>query len=247
MQVLGIDIGGSGIKGAPVDTDSGEFLAERVRIPTPEPSHPLAVARAVEELRQQFEWRAPIGCTVPGVVQHGVVKTAANIDPAWIETDAVRLFNEITGCPIAVLNDADAAGMAEMQFGAGRGRSGVVIIITIGTGIGTALFTNGRLVPNTELGHLEIRGKDAERRASDAARKRKNLTWEEWAGRFNEYLSHIERLFWPDLIILGGGGSKKYELFRAFLTTRAEMIPALLRNDAGIVGAALAGGAPHSA
>lgn len=240
MQILGIDIGGSGIKGAPVDTETGEMLAGRYRIPTPQPSKPRAVAAVVAEIAHHFEWHGPLGCGFPSVVQGGVVRTAANVHKRWIGTDAAALFTQASGCPATVINDADAAGLAEMRFGAGRGRAGLVLIVTIGTGLGTALFTDGHLVPNTELGHIEIRGKEAELRASDAARKRYKLSWKQWARRFDEYLRTLEALLWPDLIILGGGASKKSERFFPYLKVGAEVVPADLENEAGIIGAALA-------
>lgn len=240
MKVLGIDIGGSGIKGAPVDTKSGELLEERFRLVTPQPSTPAAVAEVVGEVARHFKWRGAVGCGFPAVVQHGVTMTAANVDAGWIGTDAAKLLAKATDCPVVVLNDADAAGIAEMKFGAGERRKGLVLIVTIGTGLGTALFIDGRLVPNTELGHIELRGEDAEVWASDAARERKELSWEAWAPYFNEYLVKLERLVWPDLIILGGGASKKFDLFCSALTVKAEVVPAEMRNEAGIVGAALA-------
>ncbi len=240
MKLLGIDIGGSGIKGAPVDLETGGLLVPRFRIPTPQPSKPEAVATTVAKIAQHFNWDAPIGCGFPAVVQQGVVKTAANIHRDWINTNAEALLHEATGCPARVLNDADVAGIAEMKFGAGRDRQGVVLIVTIGTGLGTAVFANGCLVPNTELGHIEMHGRDAETMASNAARKRDGLSWTDWAMRFGEYLRAIERLLWPDLIILGGGASKKHERFLPFLNVSAEVVPAELRNEAGIVGAALA-------
>lgn len=240
MKVLGIDIGGSGIKGAIVETKSGTLLEERYRLPTPQPSTPEAVAEVVGQVARHFKWRGPIGCGFPAVVQHGVTMTAANVDQGWIGTDAAALFAAATGCDVVVLNDADAAGIAEMKFGAGKGRRGLVLIVTIGTGLGTALFIDGRLVPNMELGHIELHGEDAELRASDAARKRLDLSWEVWAGYFNEYLTTLERLIWPDFIILGGGASKRFALFAPALTVKAEVAPARLRNEAGIVGAAVA-------
>ena len=240
MHVLGIDIGGSGIKGAPVDVESGFLAAERLRIDTPQPSTPVAVAKVVKEIQGKFDWQGPIGCGFPAVVLHGVTRTAANVDKDWVGTDAAGLFAQKTGCPVTVVNDADAAGMAEMKFGAGRGRSGVVFIITIGTGIGSALFNDGRLVPNTELGHLTLWGKDAELRISDAARQAKEMNWKKWAERFDEYLRELERLFWPDLFILGGGASKKGDKFLKYLTLKTEVVIAQLENEAGIVGAALA-------
>jgi polyphosphate glucokinase len=237
---LGIDIGGSGIKGAPVNTETGEILAERVRFETPIPAKPEPVAQAVADLARQFDWHAPIGCGFPAAIHQGVALTAANVHKKWIGTDAAALFSQATGCPAYVLNDADAAGMAEMTFGAGRDRKGVVMIVTIGTGLGTALFTDGILLPNTELGHIEVRGSDAELRASDAARKREELSWAKWTTRFDEYLNALEKLFWPDLFILGGGASKKGESFIPYLTVKAEVLPAQFLNEAGIVGAALA-------
>jgi polyphosphate glucokinase len=239
--ILGIDIGGSGIKGAPVNTQTGQMVAERFRLVTPEPSLPEAVAGVISEISRQFKWNGPIGAGFPSVVIRGVIMTAANIDQSWIGTDAAKLFSEKTGCPVTVINDADAAGLAEMRFGAGRNcQKGTVLMITLGTGIGSAIFTDGHLVRNTEFGHLEIRGKDAERRASDAAKQRKALTWPEYGGRVNEYLAQMERLFWPDLIIIGGGISKDHEKFFPYLTTRAKIVPAEMLNNAGIVGAAMA-------
>lgn len=240
MEILGIDIGGSGVKGAPVDIEGGNLLAPHFRIPTPNPSKPRAVAKTVGEIARHFEWRGPIGCGFPSVIRDGVVLTAANIDPSWIDKKASALFADETGCPVLVINDADAAGLAEMKFGAGRARRGVVLIITIGTGLGTALFTDGHLLPNTELGHIQIRGKDAEWRASDAARKEKHMNWKKWSKLFNEYLNAMEKLFWPDLIILGGGVIKEYQKFFPLLHVRAELAPAQFLNEAGIVGAALA-------
>lgn len=240
MHILGIDIGGSGIKGAPVDTDTGTLLAERLRIATPIPAKPRPVADVVAKIAQHFEWTGPIGCGFPAVVQEGVTMTAANIHPRWIEKKAAELFAEKTGCLVRVLNDADAAGIAEMTFGAGKGQKGVVLLVTIGTGLGTALFVDGILVPNTEFGHIEIRGKDAERRASDAVRKEKDLSWKKWANRLDEYLLRMERLVWPDLIILGGGVIKEHENFLPRLTVKAKVVPAEFLNEAGIVGAALA-------
>ena len=240
MDILGIDIGGSGVKGAPVDTETGALLAPRYRLPTPSPSKPRAVAKTVAEIVGHFDWHGPMGCGFPAPVRGGVALTAANVHRKWIGTDAAALFAETTGCPTCVVNDADAVGLAEMTFGAGRGRQGVVLIVTIGTGLGTALFTDGHLLPNTELGHIEIRGQDAELRASDAARKRETLSWKKWAARFDEYLRTLERLFWPGLIILGGGISRRSERFLPYLTVQAEVVPAQLLNEAGIVGAALA-------
>jgi polyphosphate glucokinase len=240
MEVLGIDIGGSGIKGALVNTETGELLAERCRLPTPEPSKPEPVAEAVAQIASHFDWHGPVGCGFPSALQNGIVVTAANISKKWIGVNAADLFSEITGCPVVVLNDADVAGIAEMKFGAGHGHNGVVLIVTIGTGLGTALFTQGKLLPNAELGHVELNGADAEMWASDAARKRDHLSWKKWVQRFDVYLNYLESLFWPELIILGGGASKKFDKFGGRLTVQAEVVPAQLLNDAGIVGAALA-------
>jgi polyphosphate glucokinase len=243
MQVLGIDIGGTGIKGAPVDVETGEILAERYRIPTPEAAKPKPVARAIKELVDHFNWQGPVGCGFPAVVRQGVVYTAANIHKSWISTHVEHLFYEATSCPVKVLNDADAAGLAEMTFGVGKGHAGLVLLVTIGTGLGTVLFSNGVLVPNLELGHIEIDGADAELAASDAARKRERLSWKKWGKRFNRYLVSLEKLLWPDLIILGGGAIKKFEEFAPLLEVQAQVLPAQLLNDAGIVGAALAAAA----
>lgn len=241
MQVLGIDIGGSGIKGAPVDIESGEMLGERFRIPTPQPAKPKAVAKTVAKIAEHFEWEGPIGCGFPSVVQHGITRTAANVHKKWIGANAAALFSEATGCPVKVINDADAAGLAEMKFGAGKGHTGVVLLVTIGTGLGTSLFTDGVLLPNTELGHIEINCDDAELKASDAARKRDDLSWKKWGKRLNTYLNSLEALVWPDLIILGGGVSKKSENFMPYLDVNAEIVIAEAFNHAGIIGAALAG------
>jgi len=241
MQVLGIDIGGSGIKGAPVDIEKGIMLTERYRIPTPQPAKPQPVAKTVAKIARYFEWDGPIGCGFPAVVQQGITRTAANVHGKWIGTNAAACFSEATGCPVKVINDADAAGLAEMAFGAGRGRMGVVLLVTIGTGLGTSLFTDGVLLPNTELGHIEIDCQDAELLASDAARKRDDLSWKQWGKKLDTYLDHLERLVWPDLIILGGGVSKKHKKFVSYLTVQAEIVIAETFNEAGIIGAALAG------
>jgi polyphosphate glucokinase len=240
MEILGIDIGGTGIKGAPVDTERGVLLAERYRIPTPQPATPDAVSDVVAEVAKYFEWSGPVGCTFPAVIKNGVAYSAANVDKSWIGADAGMLLQRKTGCRLLLLNDADAAGIAEMRFGAGKGHMGVVIMVTFGTGIGSALFFEGRLIPNTELGHIEIRGKDAERRASDHAREVKDLSWDKWAKYVDEYLDRLEALFSPDLFIIGGGVSKKHEKFVPMLNTRAQIVTAQLLNEAGIVGAALA-------
>lgn len=238
-QSFGIDIGGSGIKGAPVDLETGQLSVDRLRIDTPRPATPQAVASVVAQLLDHFSWQGSVGCTFPAVVRRGVTMTAANVDDGWIELDADALLEGVTGRPVHLLNDADAAGLAEMRYGAGRGVSGVVIMLTLGTGIGSAIFSDGRLLPNTEFGHLEIRGKAAERRASDRVRKTKELSWSRWATRLEEYLRVMEGLFWPDLFIIGGGVSKHHQEFLPLIDIRTPMVPASLRNEAGIVGAAL--------
>ena len=240
MEFLGIDIGGSGIKGAIVDIEKGEFVGDRLRIPTPQPAKPEPVAEVVGEISRHFEWTGPIGCTFPAVVKHGVTLTAANVDDEWIGTDAKSLIEKHTGNPVIVLNDGDAAGIAEMKFGAGKDRDGLVIIVTLGTGIGSAFFMNGILIPNTEFGHLKIRGKDAEDRASDRIRQEKGYGWRKWGEKLSEYFQYVEFLFTPDLFIIGGGVSKKYEKYFPYIECNTEIVPAQLRNDAGIIGAAMA-------
>jgi len=240
MQVLGIDIGGSGIKGAPVDTRTGKLLAERLRIKTPKGVDPQPVADVVAEIARAFEWKGPIGIGFPAPIKGGVAMMAANISDKWIGMNADELFSRITGCPSIVINDADAAGLAEMKFGAGKGQPGTVIMITLGTGIGTAIFHGGKLLPNTEFGHLDMNGKDAEHRASDAARQREDLSWKKYAKRLNKYLTALEKLFWPDLFIIGGGISKQSEKFIPLLKIETPVLPAQFLNEAGIVGAALA-------
>jgi len=241
MHAFGIDIGGSGIKGAPVDVATGKLLAARQKIATPRPALPDDIAGVVKQLVTSFSWSGPIGVTFPGVVTDGVTRTAANLDRAWIGLDSGALFGKATGSPVRVLNDADAAGVAEMTFGVGVGQRGTLLMLTFGTGIGSALFTDGLLVPNTEFGHIEIRGHDAEKRASERAKELGDLSWGKWAGRVDEYLQHIEALLSPDLIIVGGGVSKQSEKWVPRLTgIRARIVPAALLNDAGIVGAAMA-------
>jgi polyphosphate glucokinase len=237
--VVGIDIGGTGIKGAPVDLATGTLTAERIRVPTPSPATPQSVAAVVVPLLERIGMDGPVGVTLPSVITGGVVRTAANIDQRWLGVDAVRLFGEATGRAVAVVNDADAAGVAEVRFGAGAGRSGVVMMVTLGTGIGSALFVDGNLVPNTELGHLHLHHGEAEDWAAESVRERENLSWEAFGHRVNDYLKLIQRLFWPDLIILGGGASRKAEKFMDQLTVDTEVVPATLQNEAGIVGAAM--------
>lgn len=239
MEILGIDVGGSGIKGALVETTTGELTAPRMRLKTPQPATPESVAAMVAELVAHFEWSGLVGVGFPAVVRDNVVGSAANIDDSWIGVDAVRLFQEQAPCTFVVANDADAAGLAEMQFGAGKGHHGVCLLLTIGTGIGSALFVDGHLVPNTEFGHLEIRGRKAEHIASGAVRQRKQLSWRKWAHRLNVVLKAYERLLSPDLIVIGGGVSKKSDKFMGLLETDAQLVPAEMRNLAGIVGAAL--------
>jgi polyphosphate glucokinase len=238
--VLGIDVGGTGIKGAPVDLATGQLAGERLRIATPQPATPDAVAATVAEIARHFGGSDGLGCTLPSVVRGGVVRTAANIDKSWIGTDGVAKLSAATGRPVTLLNDADAAGLAEMRYGVGRGRGGLVAMITLGTGIGSALFLDGKLVPNSELGHIEIRGKDAEERATDRARVQKDMSWTHWAKRVEEFLCRIEALLWPDLFILGGGVIKKADRFLPLIKLSTEVLPARLQNEAGIVGAALA-------
>jgi len=240
VDILGIDIGGSGIKGAPVDTIGGKLLGERYRLATPRPAGPPDVARCVKKIARHFQWQGPIGCGFPAVVQQGVVRTASNIDKGWIGLDVQALFGESCGMPVNVINDADAAGLAEVNFGHGQQRSGSMVLITIGTGLGSAVFFNRRLIPNTELGHLIMNGDIAENYASDSARKREDLTWKRWGKRFNDYLGEVERILWPELIVLGGGASKKFDKYERQLSTRAEVLPAKLLNEAGIIGAACA-------
>jgi polyphosphate glucokinase len=247
MDILGIDVGGSGIKGAPVNTKTGQLSVERIRIKTPKNAEPQPVAEVVAQIVQAFQWQGPIGVGFPAPIRSGVALMAANIAESWIGTNVEHLFTEATGCPCTVGNDADVAGLAEMAFGAGKGRSGTVIMLTLGTGIGTAIFRDGALLPNTEFGHLEIDGQDAESGASDAAREREDLSWKKYAKRLNKYMLAMERLFWPDLFIVGGGISKKHEKFLPLLTLQTEVVPAQLQNEAGIVGAALFGRTPQPA
>lgn len=238
-KILGIDVGGSGIKGAPVDLWTGKMLTERFRIPTPEGAKPDDVAGVIAEIAGHFEWKGDMGIGFPAAVRDGIALTAANIHKDWIGTHIPALVRKhCKVSSVSVLNDADAAGLAEMTFGAGKARMGSVLIVTVGTGIGTALFHDGELFPNTELGHIEMNGREAEAFASDAARKTEGLEWHEWAVRFNQYLQKMEALFFPKTIIIGGGVSKKTEKFLQFLDVKAELVPAQLKNEAGIIGAA---------
>lgn len=239
MQILGIDVGGSGIKGAPVDTETGQLLAERIRIKTPKNGEPEPIAEVVKQIAKSFNWNGPIGIGFPAPIKSGVAMMAANVSEKWVGTNADALFTKVTGCDCTLINDADAAGLAEMTFGAGRGQPGTVIMITLGTGIGTAIFHRGHLLPNTEFGHLEVKGEDAEFRASDAARQREDLSWKKYAKRLNKYFEALENLFWPDLFIIGGGISKESEKYLPLLTIETPVVTAQLLNEAGIVGAAL--------
>ncbi|MET0458945.1 MAG: polyphosphate--glucose phosphotransferase [Ilumatobacteraceae bacterium] len=236
---FGIDIGGSGMKAAPVDLETGELTEERFKILTPKPSTPEKMADVVAELVRHFSWTGPIGVTFPGVVRHGVIYSAANLDKSWIGTDADALFTKSAGAEVHVVNDADAAGLAEVRYGAGRDRKGVVLVLTFGTGIGSGLFMDGVLVPNSELGHLEIDGHDAESKAAASARDREGLSWKEWAARVQRYLEVVVRLLSPELVIVGGGASRKAEKWLPHIEVDTEIVPAALENEAGIVGAAL--------
>ena len=237
--VVGIDIGGSGVKGAAVDVAGGKLATERIRLETPSPATPEAVAAAAAEVLERIDVPGPIGLTLPSVVRDGVVETAANIDHTWIGVNAVELFSRVTGRAVAVVNDADAAGVAELRFGAGRDEAGVVLLLTLGTGIGSALFVDGALVPNTELGHLHLHDGDAEHWAADSVRERHGLSWPDYAGRVQDYLELVESLLWPNLFIIGGGVSKHAEKFLPDISIGTRVVPAQLRNGAGIVGAAL--------
>jgi polyphosphate glucokinase len=239
MKDLGIDIGGTGIKGAPVDTDTGTLLASRYRLLTPSPAKPQAVAETVAKICKHFNWKGRLGIGFPGVVRKGVTLTAANIHKDWEGLNAAKFIKKVTGRKTCIINDADAAGLAEIAFGAGKDRQGVILLITIGTGIGTAIFSDGYLVPNSEFGHLLMDGVEAEWYASDAARKRENLSWKKWGRRFDQYLHTMEKLFWPYLIILGGGVSKKHAQYMQYITVQAEVLPAQMLNEAGIIGAAV--------
>jgi polyphosphate glucokinase len=242
MNVFGVDIGGSGIKGAPVDLERGDLAQERHKVLTPQPARPDAVADGVAEVVRHFDWSGPVGITFPGVVTGGITRTAANVDKGWVDLEAGKLLaDRLGGLPVTILNDGDAAGIAEMAFGAGRGRKGTVILLTFGTGVGSAVFIDGRLVPNTELGHLELHGHDAEKRASTKAKEDEDLSWHQWAHRVQKYLAHVEMLFSPELFIIGGGVSRKADKFVPLIEgIRAEIVPAELQNNAGIVGAAMA-------
>lgn len=238
--ILGVDIGGSGIKAAPVDVTTGRLKGPRERIETPQPPTPDAVIDVVADLAARWAWRGPVGVGYPGVVTHGITRTAANLDPGWIGHDAAGVLTDRLGGPVTVVNDADAAGLAEVSFGAAAGVHGMVVMITFGTGIGSGLFLDGRLVPNTEFGHLEVDGRDAEVRAAAIVRERKHLTWKQWGQRADRYLEVVENLLWPDLIVIGGGVSANFDKYAKYLNRRTPVVPSSSGNDAGIIGAALA-------
>jgi polyphosphate glucokinase len=240
MVLTGIDVGGSSIKGAPVDVSSGALTAPLVTVPTPTPATPAAAVGAIATVIARLPADGPVGIAVPSVVKRGTTFTAANVDASWIGANVEALARELLRRPVIVLNDADAAGIAEMRLGAGRDESGLALLLTFGTGIGSALFFDGRLVPNTELGHLSLAGREVEHFASGRVRTEERLGWPQWAERVNAVLAEFERLFWPDLFILGGGVTESYEEFAALLRARARIVPARFRAQAGIVGAALA-------
>jgi polyphosphate glucokinase len=244
--VMGVDIGGTGIKGAPVDVNAGTLADERFRLLTPSPATPKAVADVVAEVVDHFDWKGPVGAAFPAVVKNGVTLTAANVNKRWIGTDAQALLSERLDTPTVVINDADAAGLAEVRFGAGRGRMGTVVMITLGTGIGCGMFHDGVLIPNTELGHIEIDCKDAETMAADSVRERKGLSWKEYAERVERYIRHLDALIWPDLVIIGGGVSKRDDKWLPRIDVRPEVVTAALLNEAGIVGAAVAAAEAHT-
>lgn len=241
MQVLGIDVGGSGIKGAIVNSNTGKLLTPRIRYVTPQPTTPRAVARTIAQIVKDLKWKGKMGVGFPAVVKNNIVRTASNVSNSWIGTNGVKVISRKTGCAVTLLNDADAAALAEYQFGGKKPNDGMILFITVGTGLGTALIYKGQLLPNTELGHIQLKKTgNAEWYASDAARKRNHLSWKSWAGRFNKYLKEMEFLFWPDLFIIGGGASKLPQEFVPYLKIRTPIRMAVLQNEAGIIGAALA-------
>jgi polyphosphate glucokinase len=239
QAVLGIDIGGTGIKGAIVDVASGKILSERLRVETPSPATPEAIAKSVKNLIDQFDWHGLVGAGFPAIVKNGVAYSASNIHEKWLGTNVEKVLRDATGLEVYVANDADVAGLGAVKFGAAKGKKGVVLFLTIGTGIGSALFIDGRLVPDTEFGHLYLGGKLVERQMSNSVRKRDNLSIEEWGKRLNKFLLHLERILSPDLIIIGGGTSKRFDELAPFFKLKTPVIPALLLNNAGIIGAAL--------
>ncbi len=240
MKILGIDIGGSAVKGALVDTKAGELLTERHRIETDHKLTPSEMSEVLKIITEHFKWKGPVGVGFPGVIHGSVIKTSANLHKDFCDCDAAKLFGDATGCEVSLINDADAAGLAEVRFGAGRGVSGTVLLLTLGTGVGSALFYDGRLCQNSELGHLPINGDSAEYFVSSAARKRRDLSWKKWGKELSDYLQTLEEILWPELIIIGGGVSSKSEEYFEYLETRAKLVPAASLNAAGIVGAALA-------
>lgn len=240
MKILGIDIGGSGIKGAIVDTKKGKLITDRKRIPTPQPATPDAVLQTVAKLVEHFEWKGIIGCGFPAAVQCDIVRTASNIDKSWIGLNAAEEISKLTGCPTHVVNDVDAAGLAEMKFGAGKKQNGVTIMLAAGTGIGSAIFIDNILVPNMELGFIHVNGMPGEHYAANSVRENEDLSWKKWGNRFNEYLQRLESLFWPDLFILGGGISKDFKKYKKYFKTNTKVVQAKSKNHAGIIGAALA-------
>ena len=246
-QALGVDVGGSGVKGAIVDLDTGQLVGERLRLETPQPATPQAVTQTVAEVVRHFNWTGPLGVTYPGVVVDGVVQTAANVDPAWIGTNAADAYSQaLGGQRVTVLNDADAAGLAEQRYGAGRNRSGVIVLLTFGTGIGSAVIHNGMLLPNTEFGHIEVDGKEAEHRAASSVKERREWSYQQWTKEVTKVLVAVENAIWPDLFIAGGGISKKADKWIPLLKNRTPVVAAELLNTAGIVGAALAADAARA-
>lgn len=238
---FGVDVGGSGIKGGVVDMDTGQLIGDRIKVPTPQPATPSAVAKAIAEVVNGFGWTGPLGVTYPGVVTHGVVRTAANVDKSWIGTNVRDVISaELNGQDVTILNDADAAGLAEERYGAGKGKPGLVVLLTFGTGIGSALIHNGTLIPNTEFGHLEVAGKEAEQRAASSVKERNGWSYEKWAKQVTRVLVAIESAIWPDLFIAGGGISREADKWIPLLENRTPVVPAALLNTAGIVGAAMA-------
>ncbi len=241
--ILGIDVGASGIKGALVNMNTGKMETDRFRVPTPSPATPKNMAKAFSQIVEHFDYSGPIGCGFPAIVKKNIAKSASNIDKSWIGVNISEVFGKAADCPVFVTNDADAAGVAEMAFGLGKNKKGVVILITIGTGIGSAMFIDGKLIPNTEFGHfyLKNQSKVAEAYTADSVRKKKDLSWDEFGKRFNEYLETLERITSPNLILLGGGSSKKFDLFKKKIKIDTEVVPAQLKNEAGIIGAATYG------
>jgi len=241
--ILGVDVGASGIKGGLVDMNTGEMVTDRFRVPTPSPATPENMAIAFSQIVEHFDYSGPVGCGFPAIIKNNVAKSASNIDKSWIGVNISKVFGKEAGCPVFVTNDADAAGVAEMNFGLGKGKKGVVVLITIGTGLGSAMFMDGNLIPNTEFGHfyLKDQSKVAEAYAADSVRKKKDLSWNDFGKRFNEYLEVLERITSPNLIILGGGSSKKFDNFKKKIKIETEVVPAELKNEAGIIGAATYG------